>query len=627
MGQNSAGKRRYITGFDGLRAIAVIGVIVFHLWPNRLTGGWLGVPLFFVLSGYLITDLLIQEYDRNGRIDLIGFYRRRIKRLYPALVVMLFATATMIGLFARDLLYNLRAIISSNMLYIYNIWATKHGESYFDSWGGASPFTHLWSLSIEGQFYFIWPIIVLIVLALRIKRTKVSIAILVVATLSAIWMGVMYDPANINRAYYGTDTRIFAVLFGTALAFTWPSNRMKMTLSPRVKRNLDMLGIGSLVLTIIGFFWLNGQWSATYMGLMFVFTAVIAGLIAITSHPASFLSHALDNKVLNYLGTRSYSIYLYQLPVFVFFDKFTHHNDSFIVNLLKIAVVLGIAELSYRYVENVFRRFKKPAMQPGVTLKARFFASRQAKIMATVAAVFLLGTVNAVAAKQSAKPRPETQLQKRLHANASEISAKNKRALEAAKASNAKKKSAKKSSVAAKPVDPTLLSKYGLTKDQLGKISGNAVTAVGDSVMVDVAPDLQELMPNTVADAAVGRQAYSVPGILQSYAGRGVLAPNVIISIGTNGTIGEDVFKQIMNTVGDRQVYWVNGYADRSWIATNNQFLTSQASQYPNLHIVDWYDAVKDHADWLGDDHVHPNPNGSVQYAAEIAKAMANSKK
>ncbi|MGL5747760.1 MAG: acyltransferase family protein, partial [Weissella cibaria] len=150
MGQNSAGKRRYITGFDGLRAIAVIGVIVFHLWPNRLTGGWLGVPVFFVLSGYLITDLLIQEYDRNGRIDLIGFYRRRIKRLYPALVVMLFATATMIGLFARDLLYNLRAIISSNMLYIYNIWATKHGESYFDSWGGASPFTHLWSLSIEG---------------------------------------------------------------------------------------------------------------------------------------------------------------------------------------------------------------------------------------------------------------------------------------------------------------------------------------------------------------------------------------------------------------------------------------------------------------------------------------------
>ena len=152
MGQNSSNKPRYITGFDGLRAIAVIGVIVFHLWPEHLVGGWLGVPLFFVLSGYLITDLLIQEFDRNGRIDLLGFYRRRIKRLYPALVVMLFATATMIGLFARDLLYNLRAIILTNMTYVYNIWATKHGDSYFDSWGGASPFTHLWSLSIEGQF-------------------------------------------------------------------------------------------------------------------------------------------------------------------------------------------------------------------------------------------------------------------------------------------------------------------------------------------------------------------------------------------------------------------------------------------------------------------------------------------
>lgn len=626
MGQNSSKKPRYITGFDGLRAIAVIGVIVFHLWPEHLVGGWLGVPLFFVLSGYLITDLLIQEFDRNGRIDLIGFYRRRIKRLYPALVVMLFATATMIGLFARDLLYNLRAIIMTNMTYVYNIWATKHGDSYFDSWGGASPFTHLWSLSIEGQFYLIWPIVVFAVLALKIKRSSIAASLLGLAVVSAILMGIFYDPANINRTYYGTDTRMFAVLLGTALAFAWPSNHMKLTLKPKAKRNLNVLGVVALAFTLVGLFWLNGQWEATYMGLMFVFTLMVTGLIAITAHPASFLSKVLDNKPLNYLGTRSYSIYLCQLPVFVFFDKFTSHNDSFLMNVIKIAVVLGIAEVSYRYVENVFRRFKKPDLQPGEPKMARFFQSRAAKIMASIAAVFMLGTVNAVSAKEAGHARPKTDLQKRLNTNKNKIADANKKALEAAKKGNkADKKTAEHSSSNSESTTGSypVAQKYGLTDKEYAAIKDKSVTAIGDSVMVDVAPDLQELMPNTVADAAVGRQPYVVPTVLQSYVNKGVLAPTVVISIGTNGAIGPNVFDQIMQIIGNRTVYWVNGYADRSWVQTNNQFLEQQKAKYPNLHIVDWANLVKDHGDWLGGDHVHPNPTGSVQYAALIAKDMA----
>ena len=141
--------------------------------------------------------------------------------------------------------------------------------------------------------------------------------------------------------------------------------------------------------------------------------------------------------------------------------------------------------------------------------------------------------------------------------------------------------------------------------------------------MVDVAPDLQELMPNTVADASVGRQPYVVPTVLQSYVNKGLLAPNVVVSIGTNGAIGQNVFDQIMQIIGNRNVYWVNGYADRSWVQANNQFLEQQKDKHPNLHIVDWANLVKDHGDWLGGDHVHPNSAGSVQYAALIAKDMA----
>lgn len=228
-------RSRYITGFDGLRAIAVISVIIFHLWPTYLPGGWMGVPVFFVLSGYLITDQLVQEYDHDGHIKLFSFYLRRIKRLYPALLMILLATSTYIALFARDLLYNLRAILASNMLYVYNIWATKHGESYFDSWGGASPFTHLWSLSLEGQFYLIWPIIVMILLKQPIRRRHLGVTLIGLAGTSAILLGVMYDPININRAYYGSDTRVFAILLGSALAFFLPSNRMRYNLPKPAK--------------------------------------------------------------------------------------------------------------------------------------------------------------------------------------------------------------------------------------------------------------------------------------------------------------------------------------------------------------------------------------------------------
>ena len=219
---------RYITGFDGIRTLAVIGVIVYHLLPYRLQGGYLGVPIFFVVSGYLITDLLLQEYEQNRRIDLVGFYERRLKRLYPALVAMVLATAAYITLFQRSLLTGLKDIIWTNFLYIYNWWEIGHGQSYFDRFNGESPFTHLWSLSIEGQFYFIWPLLLIGLLALFKQRKQIFQILLSLAILSGILMAALtIGGASSNRVYYGTDTRLFAVLFGVALAFVWPATKLK----------------------------------------------------------------------------------------------------------------------------------------------------------------------------------------------------------------------------------------------------------------------------------------------------------------------------------------------------------------------------------------------------------------
>lgn len=175
--QQSGSKRlahsRYISGFDGIRTIAVIGVIVYHLLPYSLQGGYLGVPIFFVVSGYLITDLLLQEYEQNGRIDVLNFYGRRMKRLSPALVTMVLTTAAYITLFQRSLFVNLKAIITTNLLYVYNWWEIGHGQSYFDRFNGESPFTHLWSLSIEGQFYLFWPVILILLLSLFRQRKQI----------------------------------------------------------------------------------------------------------------------------------------------------------------------------------------------------------------------------------------------------------------------------------------------------------------------------------------------------------------------------------------------------------------------------------------------------------------------
>jgi lysophospholipase L1-like esterase len=370
---------------------------------------------------------------------------------------------------------------------------------------------------------------------------------------------------------------------------------------------------------------------------MFVMTILIAFLIAVTAHPDSWFSKWLDNPVLNYLGTRSYSIYLYQLPVFVFVDRLTQNNSSVPLQLFKIAIVLGLSELSYRYIENVFRRFKKVALgqQPLLRLKQ----SRGLQIAAAVAIIFIVGTANAISAKAAGQPKPKTTLEKTLAANKSKIDAANKKAEAAAKAaksstatstsseSASSSQASSQSSEVSTANDPIAV-KYGLTDAELAKVKGIAMTAVGDSVMLDVAPDLQEAMPATVVDGQVGRQTASVPGVLQSIANRGALANTVLITIGTNGSISAKNIDDIMAIIGaTRRVYWVTPYADRVWIPGNMYELNQALQRYSNLTLIDWKALVEkdnNRATWLGADGVHPNQAGDLAYASLVVKDIAN---
>ena len=206
-------RSQYITGIDGLRTLAVLGVIIYHLLPNVLQGGYLGVPLFLLVSGYFVTYQVTKHFDRDGSFDIRSFYKRRFKRLYPVMIAMLVLTTAYITLFARPLLHHIKATVITNLLWVYNWWEIKNGQSYFDQFGGASPFTHLWTLGVEAQFYLLWPIILVWMLHL-LKRRTVKWLVLLLAILSAVEMAILYDPQNINRVYYGTDTRAFSLLLG-----------------------------------------------------------------------------------------------------------------------------------------------------------------------------------------------------------------------------------------------------------------------------------------------------------------------------------------------------------------------------------------------------------------------------
>lgn len=623
-----AGKRRYITGFDGIRTLAVLGVIIYHLAPSTLQGGYLGVPIFFVVSGYLITYLLIQEWDTTHSINILGFYGRRLKRLYPALVTMLLGTTAYITLFQRNLLANIRGTVLTNMIYGYNWFEIKHGQSYFDRFSGESPFTHLWSLSIEGQFYLVWPFVVLALLLFLRKRARAAAILLGIAIFSAILMAILYDPANTNRVYYGTDTRMFAILMGTAMAFLWPAHKLNANVTPAHRLILDIAGGLSLLILIYMFFTMNGQATSTYRGGMFWFTVFSGILVGTVAHPGSDLNRVLSNRVFSYVGQRSYGIYLYQFPVMIFYEsRINIGNHPLFHSLVEVALIMLVTEISYRWIENPMRHYHYGQLTNDVrTYLQQPGAHRLANSLGVVVALlFGLTAVGFVQQPAAAKP---TALQQTITARQAaakkknEAAAKKQKALakQASKIKHDKAVAFSKMSAA----NQKTAKYYFLTADELLTSQQTPLTAVGDSVLLDDSGDLQKVFPGAIVDGAVGRQADAVPGILNSLSQRGQLAKNVLVNIGTNGYVTPDQADQIVHAIGpDHQIFWVTAHVPtREWQNSVNNRIAKTADQYKNVHVIDWYTKAKNHTSWFVSDHVHPNDHGNRYYTSLIAKTI-----
>lgn len=604
----SQGRPGYVSGVNGIRALAVIGVIIYHLLPTTLGGGFLGVPLFLLISGYFVTDQLQREWDQTGTIGLPRFYQRRFKRLYPTLVGMLVATVAYITLFQRSLLHQLRVTVVTNLLWVYNWWEVGHGQSYFDRFAGESPFTHLWTLGVEGQFYLVWPAVLFIALvALNRHRSVLKWATFLLAIASAVEMAVLYQPSNPNRVYYGTDTRAFSLLLGAWLAMVWPRERLRPVLSRRGRQVLDGIGLGTLALTLLSFFTANGQAKSTYDGGMFLASVIGMILLATVVHPGSDMNAWLTNPVFNWVGKRSYGIYVYQLPVMVFYEHLVPIGQHPLLNAcIQGTLIMVIAELSYRLIERPLAHYDWRTLPQTV----RSWFSRQGrwqtKLTVAPLTVLLLIALGGLTLPERAPKK--TAVQQRI-SQAGHAATKRNQLLAAGKTPEIKANA------------HSLQQKYQLTSRQVAALKRLKVTAVGDSVMADASQDLQELIPHAYVDAQVGRQGSAATAVLRALKAKGQLNQTVVLNLGTNGAMSATTVQEILAAIGPhRQVYWITAHAPTmEWEGTVNRQIQQAAKDHKNVHVVAWHAHSKDHPSWFASDRVHMGTEGNAQFTRLIA--------
>jgi peptidoglycan/LPS O-acetylase OafA/YrhL len=576
-------KRRYMPGMDGLRAIAVIGVILYHLNIPWFQGGFSGVTVFFVLSGYLITDILIDEWNKNNKIDYFRFMIRRFRRLAPALLSMIFIVTLMVIFTNHPSFEKLRSDFFPSLLYVTNWWYIFREVSYFDSFGPASPLTHIWSLGIEEQFYLIWPLLVILGFTF-IKRKKLRVfAILAGVVISAWLMAFLYIPGeDPSRVYYGTDTRAFSLLLGAALAFVWPSQRLSKTLPRHASWVLEVVGITGLMLLIIMFMVTSEFDTFHYQGGMLLLSVITTLVVAALAHPASKVGRWLSVKPLRWIGVRSYGIYLWHYPIIILTTPIINTDGINIWRMtLQIVATLILSALSYHFVETPIRTGR-------ITLLT-IFQQRMLLGSGVVFIAFVIGIGVVFAAKTTVMVTTKAPLTVDSF-NDTDFNH-----------------------------DPTLEP----IPEQAPNIK--SITVIGDSIIHDVAPFFKSQYPEAVIDYRVGRQMAEIPEVLKQLEVNGQLGEYVVIQLGTNGPFVKKDLMDVIESLGNKKVFLVNCRVPRAWESTVNTTLEEIVNSQSNTVLIDWYRASAGHPEFFANDGVHLTRAGGETYANLLVEQIEGS--
>lgn len=353
--------RRYMPGLDGLRAVAVLGVVAYHLGLSPFPGGFLGVSVFFTLSGYLISDLILSR-SAAGEFTLRSFWQARARRLLPAMFLMLVALMAWVTLVGPRQSGDFRAASLTSFLYVNNWWQVLRNVSYFAQFQSPGPLNHLWSLAVEEQFYIVWPL-VLLVLARYVRerdrgplRPRLALSILGLAVLSTVLMAVLFDPAkDPTRVYYGTDTRAAELLVGAALAAVWPGAKLRAAIRTGARNVVDGLGALGLLVIIVMFLTVHDRSSFLYQGGFALLSVAVACVVACVAHPASRVAPLLGNRAMRWVGARSYGIYLWHFPVIALSTPNSDAGPHILRTPLQLVVSFCLAALSWQFLEDPIR--------------------------------------------------------------------------------------------------------------------------------------------------------------------------------------------------------------------------------------------------------------------------------
>jgi len=605
-----------------VRALAVIGVLLYHADLTWISGGFLGVDVFFVLSGFLITSLLLEEYDRSGRIDFRRFYLGRARRLLPALVLMLLVVSAVVAVFYRDAAAALRADLVASMLYVNNWWYVLNDASYFEFIGRPPLLKHLWSLAVEEQFYLVWPLLAFVAMR-RAGRRGVRLLAILMAAASTAWMIYLSvtngfpDYADPSRVYFGTDAHAMGLLVGAALATAWRPGRLRADIPAVARTLITVTGVAAL-LTVIGFFLFVGEFTPWMYqrGGFLMLALVVALLIAMATHPASPLGRWMGTQPWRYLGQRSYGLYLWHWPIFmVTRPTLDLPLDGIPLLLLRLGLTVGIAELSYRYVEMPIRRgaiTRWIQRWRAATGQARQRMTQQGAAIVSA----LTAAVVAIAVSLALAPAPSAQ--EALPADVAEAIG-----IADGGPTEVTLDDPDPSSTPATPgASPTKPSKV-VDDGTPGANANGRVSAIGDSVMLGARETLKEVVPGTKVDAAVSRFPGAFIGKLKRYTKQNKLAPTVVLHAGTNGVMPEAMLREMLDILKDTpRVVVLTTNMPRSWRAPNNKVIKAVVPDYPNTVLVDWYAASSEHPEWFASDGIHLTPKGARAYA-KLIKAAA----
>lgn len=582
----SSSSNRYIHSVDGLRAVAVIAVLLYHLGIDWIPGGFLGVDLFFVISGYVITGLILDSIARSGTLDLRAFYLSRIRRLVPALIAMLIFTTLFIGVYAPDTIRRFISDIPYVLTGSMNWALVSRQQDYFEAIGRPPLLQHTWSLAVEAQFYLIWPLVLLFILRYFGKKNipfaALAIALASGVTLFAYSIRIDTQEAAISHVYFGTDTHSIGLFLGSALAVSWQPQNLTHDITKRAQDFVDLIGVVGLLGLLSTFLFIN-ETDPTLYRIAFPLSALFgcATLISVV-HPASRFAPILSTRPLIWIGERSYGIYLWHWIVFQLTrPSIDLVGDDWALYALRVLIVFALADISLRYIEIPVRRGYFELWFRG--MKYRTKAVRVRQQLSTLAAVIITLAATSLVSINAMERADQIAERERIAAEAN------------------------------------------LAEDEDQVISSAdtpGLWVTGDSVILGIRNVLAQYERIELINARVGRQINELIQVAktdQQFVGQ---SP-VILNLGNNNRLVEADVVSLMEIVKNQpKIIVVNTAVPRSWKESNNQLIQKVVGRYPNTTIIDWATISADHPEYFATDGVHLNPPGVNAYVSAIREVL-----